>query len=1358
MSSPVLARWVNEKQRQGLLHGWEPAHSRTGGLASPSLRLSDVGAMHGNDDVLLVHKLHLGGQLRAPSSHLSWREDVLASIVGRPDDVTNTHDFVQGCLSGDDSSQALFFGMEGEVNPIHPAGPALPSDVAIVGYALHLPAGAGEEDLTTKEALWDFLAQQRSAHMTRQSPNLSERQRFLLDLLPKEAASAGANLYRTSPILDDTLFHTNSKETAAMDDQIKDLYHVAYRALEDAGYSSEQWDTTRFGCFVGTSTEDYTSKQPDTDDVGAHHLTGTLRSFQSGRLSHCFGWRGPTAVYDSGCASSFTALHAAWQSLQLGESSAALVGASHVASEWTAPTSFSALQRAHFLTTDGGQCKPFSTHANGYCRAEGTVVVVLQRLDDALRMGSRVLGVIRGSSAAAMSSPQSITRPMAEHQMRAMHAALAAARLAPTDVSCIEAHGPGTLAGDPQELEALSRAFSSASAVPVGSIKGNVGHSEAASGLSSLLKVLLQLGRKHILPLQTARHPTNPALAPFLADGALRLARALEPWPSSTPRRALINNFGAAGAVHCVVVEEASQPESWQSCAPSPPPRVLPFVVSAPTEARLHERLLQLRLWLSTHAPTPLALLARGMGLHQPRHREHTTLLAATADELQTALLDAAKRCETLPSQSPPRDVVFVFAGQGKAAVDPTATDIYHASATFRAVVDECLSVGATLFAAEDRSLLWRFTLQYAQARTYSAWGVHATAVGAHSFGEYAMLLYAGVTTLEDTLRLLACRGRLVRNHCAAAKVGSAMLSVRCETPTMLQEMVTGAVAAHADVAVSCRNNATSCTLSGSMAALTAVVSTAATSSFRIKTAWLPHVDAAYHNRHYMHPVLADMAHCADSILTHPAQLPILSTVLGDVIPTGTTIAPADYFVKQMADVCDFAAAVDAYGARDESVWVEMGSDASTLSLLASRDSTRLASMSKSGVVERTMLASSLKASADESAILHDLTAHTLHTWTPPPPLPFHTKPEGPPMRRRRAVDAKTNTIHALTATLDRAALIELAEGHTVGGANILPAGGYIALLASAITADNFEVTGLQMPVPFIPQDACEGEALRLSVQQGSSETAEVGRFCIESTTSGQVCARGSVRTLTSRQLCSDLATLAPLLLAKRCELLASPGCLLNRRLTYDLFSRAVQYGPQYKRISTVHMDTTATAAYAVIPGEQQESSEDKRKALPFASSHFDSLVHVAGLVVNTSPSRSEGTVYVAHSLSRLRICVPSVASPRTTSGALALASFDEELHEATVSVYVFDENDSVYVAMEGLVFKRLPARTLASIVSAQSTPLRGPDRQLTYDEPKEALQKHLSRSQDIRHAVARALDADHVDEDEEVSERGEQV
>ncbi|UZJ55770.1 hypothetical protein CBS101457_005090 [Exobasidium rhododendri] len=1225
------------------------------------------------------------------------------------------------------------------------------ADIAIVGSAFHLPSGAGKEDLTTNEALWEFLSTEQNSHITKDSPGLSERQRFLFDLLPKEVATSGANFYRDSPCIDEVLFHVNTKEAAAMDDQIKDLYHVSYRALESAGYkpsSSNAWNPEHFGCFVGTSTEDYTSKQPDTDDISAHHLLGTLRSFQSGRLSHCFGWKGPSAVYDSGCASSFTALHSAWQSLQLRDCSAALVGASHVATEWTAPTSFVALQKAHFLTTEGGQCKPFSTFADGYCRAEGTVVMILKRLDDAQRDGDRILGVIKGSSAAAMSSPQSITRPMAKYQSMAMDAALRRAKFLPDQINYIEAHGPGTLAGDPQEFEALSDAFLGGAHIPVGSIKGNVGHSEAASGLSSLLKVLLQLDRHEILPFTPANDPVNPALTPFLDRGALRLARRLEPWVPTSPRRALINNFGAAGAVHCVSVEEAAESTSATQDLTSKDAseQSLPFVVSAPSLERLQSRLLQYREWLSQHECS-LTALARTLALEQQTHKHQTTVVASNRDQLLSSLSTSASISRPSSESQGNPEVVFVFAGQGKAALDPTTTDVYVHSITFKRVADQCLAIGYAVFAPEDHSLLWRFTLQYAQACTYKAWGVDASAVAAHSFGEYAMMVFAGVLSLHDALRLLACRARLVRERCSAVVVGSAMLSIRCQDERQLESLL----ASNPDVAVSCRNNPKSFTLSGRRSAMEHFKEEYALIE-GTKSVWLDHVDAAYHNRSLMEPVLLELSQCAEGVSMSSNQIPVLSTVHGRVLPANEDAVEHTYFVKQTADLCDFAGAVEDYQVRQDSVWLELGSDTSTLSLLSGHDDVqRLGSMNKGADSLSTMITSSLKAGAKEGAILSDTTT-TKHARMALPPMPFITKPQE--LQRKRRPTKESTSRGGSTYTLDRETLLHLSDGHTVGGADILPAGAYIALLASAVNSreDDLELSAFDMPTPFIPKDASEEDALELRLSD-VQEAADLKTFSVLSTLSGQVCARGTFRSSKKSQLDADMATLATILLSKRDDLLQDPGSVLDRRLTYDLFSRTVDYGEKYRRISKVYLDTKGTAAYATIPSTDDVVSTDRiHHSLPFASEHFDSLVHVAGLLVNTSTWRTSETIFVAHTIDRMRLKIESIAKPRSESGALALASYDETLQEANVSVFVFDEHDRVYIALQGLTFKRMPAKTLTSIMSS-----RRPSTTALYtpDQGGMSTSEQTSLTQTIGEAVARAVDLKSVQGDDDLEALG---
>ena len=360
---------------------------------------------------------------------------------------------------------------------------------------------------------------------------------------------------------DAEFFGISPREAAAMDPQQRLLLEVTWEALENAGITAPMVRGTQTSVFVGMTTYDYTltlAGRLPPEEVDPHVPFGNAANFAAGRLSYFLGAHGPAVVLDTACSSSLVTVHLACQSLRRRESDQALVAGVNL---MLSPENSIATSRWGMLAPDG-RCKTFDASADGYVRSEGCGVVVLKRLSDAVRDGDSVLAVVRGTAVNQDGPSSGQTVPSGPAQQAVVRAALAAARLEPSDIDYIEAHGTGTALGDPIELGALHQVFGErggSAPLVLGSVKTNLGHLESAAGIAGFIKTVLTVQHGYI-----PAHLHFTALTPNAVEGASKFTIAADgmDWPAvDRARRAGVSSFGVSGTNAHVVLEQAPAAE-----------------------------------------------------------------------------------------------------------------------------------------------------------------------------------------------------------------------------------------------------------------------------------------------------------------------------------------------------------------------------------------------------------------------------------------------------------------------------------------------------------------------------------------------------------------------------------------------------------------------------------------------------------------------------------------------------------------------------------------------------------------------------------------------------------------------------
>jgi acyl transferase domain-containing protein/D-arabinose 1-dehydrogenase-like Zn-dependent alcohol dehydrogenase/acyl carrier protein len=666
---------------------------------------------------------------------------------------------------------------------------------AIVGYAARFP-GAPDAD-----RFWDVLREGRDAI------SVVPKDRWDVDeFFDPEPGASGKVVTRRAGLVDDVtgfdapFFGISAREARWMDPQHRLLLETAWRAVEHSGTAPSALADTNTGVFVGLSTHDYLGMASDElayPEIEAYLAIGTSNAAAAGRISYRLGLQGPAVAVDTACSSSLVAIHQACQALRLGECDLALAGGANVL---LSPATMITFSSAQMLAPDG-RCKTFDAAADGYVRGEGCGVIVIKRLEDAIRDGDRIRAVIRGSAVNQDGASGGLTVPNGVAQQRVIADALKRADLEPSDVGYLEAHGTGTSLGDPIEAQAAGAVLGAgrdpSRPLLIGSAKTNIGHLEAAAGIAGVIKVILSLEHE---TLPKHLHFENPSPHIPWDRLAVQVVKETIPWERNGQTRiAGVSSFGFAGTNAHVILEEApeevaqpaasprlvEQPEGprWDVAAGAAP-RFSILPLSAQTPAALVQVADKYRSWLSAHPEATLADVCFTAGVGRA-HLEHRAALVVNSRESAVELLGALADDRPAPglvrgeSHDTPK-TAWLFTGQGS-QYPGMARELFDTEPVFAETLNRCAAAVADVLEKPLREVIFDadspdseetlrqtsyaqpalFAVEVGLARLWQSWGFEPDVLVGHSVGQYSAACVAGVFTLEDGALLMAERGRL---------------------------------------------------------------------------------------------------------------------------------------------------------------------------------------------------------------------------------------------------------------------------------------------------------------------------------------------------------------------------------------------------------------------------------------------------------------------------------------------------------------------------------------------------------------------------------------------------------------------
>ncbi|EFQ36694.1 KR domain-containing protein [Colletotrichum graminicola] len=754
--------------------------------------------------------------------------------------------------------------------------------IAVVGLSCRFPG-----DATDPSKFWDMLKNGRDGYTPQTNrynedafhhPGGNNKRQNVLPV------KGGYMLKQDPYVWDAAFFNITAAEAIAFDPKQRIAMEVTYEALENAGMSLQKVAGTQTACYMGTSMSDYRdSIVRDFGNYPKYHLLGTSDEMISNRISHFLDIHGPSATIETACSSSHVATHLACQSLQSGESEMAIAGGVGMT---LVPESTMQLNNLGFLSPLG-QSRAFDSKAGGYARGEGCGVIVMKRLDKAIADGDTIRAIIRGSGVNQDGWTQGVTMPSGEAQAALIKYVYESNKLSYGDTQYVEAHGPGTQAGDPTETGAIYRTIGleglktnpSRKKLWVGSVKPNIGHLESAAGVAGLIKGILAMEHGFIPPNIHFDEP-NPAIK--LDEWGLAVPTKLTPWPACLTRRMSCSSFGMGGTNAHIVLEHPNKQLGngyALNGVTSPKHATRLFTFSRHDQAgfkRIRSALVEHLDRLGPAASTPeyLADLSHTLAVARSGLSWKASCFADSAAELKrqlsTRLGDNATR---VPGSREPR-IGFVFTGQGaqwaRMGVELMEREVFADSVArsakllrdFGAEWDPLTELSkvkkASRIGLPEISQPICSVLQIALVDLFRSWGVKPSRVVGHSSGEIGAAYCIGALTHRDAMAAAYFRGKASAG--LRGRKGG-MMAVG-SSPEGVKEHISDS---GVNVAVACVNSPSSVTLSGDVDALQTMHSLLENRGIfarRLK------VDVAYHSTH--------MQDCSNEYLTTIQELEAL--------------------------------------------------------------------------------------------------------------------------------------------------------------------------------------------------------------------------------------------------------------------------------------------------------------------------------------------------------------------------------------------------------------------------------------------------------------------------------------------------
>lgn len=1174
--------------------------------------------------------------------------------------------------------------------------------LAIVGMAGRFP------DAASHEKLWELLEKGLDVH------RVVPKDRFPVET-HVDPTGKTINTSHTPygcwieepGLFDPRFFNMSPREAFQTDPMQRMALTTAYEALEMSGYVPNRTPSTRLdriGTFYGQTSDDWREINA-AQEVDTYFITGGVRAFGPGRINYFFKFSGPSLNIDTACSSSAAALNVACNALWAKDCDTAVVGG---LSCMTNPDIFSGLSRGQFLSKNG-PCATFDNDADGYCRADGCASVIVKRLDDAIADRDNILAVILGTRTNHSAEAISITHPHGPTQSVLSTAILDEAGVDPLDVDYVEMHGTGTQAGDGTEMVSVTNVFAPADRkrpadrpLYLGAIKSNVGHGEAASGVTALIKVLLMMQKNMIPPHVGIKKEINKTFPKDLSERNVNIAFHNTPFRrrDGKPRRVFVNNFSAAGGNTGLLLEDGPQPKKA-----IPDPRSHHVVtITAKSKSAMIRNAERLAAWIEKHSDVPISHLAYTTTARRIQHYWRTNVAASDIYEAKRLILERLKEnfVPVLPEQP---KVAFMFTGQGSHYAG-LGQELYRDYSVFRESIDEFNQIahihgfpsflplidGSEPDVAKLSPVVVQLGLacfEMALARLWTSWGIRPGVVLGHSLGEYAALNVAGVLSASDAIYLVGRRAQLLVDRCTAGT--HVMLAVKGDVAT-----VTAAVGSRISaVDVACINGPQETVLSGASGVMGEIAQALDGAGFKCTQLRVPF---AFHSAQ-VEPILDEFEAIARSVRYEAPRVPVISPLLGKLVDGETSPIDATYLRNHARDAVNFlgglVAAQQAGIIDEKTVWLEIGPHpvcagmvkaAFGISTLAvptlRRNEATYKTLSNSLCTLHTaglnLDWNEFHRDFSESTRLLDLPAYSFdekNYWLQYEGDWCLTKNRGAKAAPAQIEPPKpklsTTTIHRITkeevngdlviletvSSLSREDLRKVVTGHIVNGAPLTPSSlygdmamtvcDYAYKLVRPDTKDiGMNVCHMEVPKSLIFDEMLDSHDLKISVKANIALGSADLVFSTGEGAKKTEHAFCKVEYGNGEDWLNEFERVNYLIKSRIDALMEAEktgkASKIGRGLAYKLFQALVDYQKEYRGMDEVILDSATCEATAKVTFQTTE----KDGTFYFNPYWIDSLCHISGFILNgTDAIDSREQVFVSHGWGSMRFPVKLDAS-----------------------------------------------------------------------------------------------------------------
>lgn len=1235
--------------------------------------------------------------------------------------------------------------------------------LAIVGMAGRFP------DAASHEKLWELLEKGLDVHRVVPADRFPVETHYDPTGKAMNTSHTPYGCWIENPgFFDPRFFNMSPREALQTDPMQRMALTTAYEALEMSGYVPNRTPSTRLdriGTFYGQTSDDWRELNA-AQEVDTYFITGGVRAFGPGRINYHFGFSGPSLNIDTACSSSAAAMQVACTALWARDCDTAIVGG---LSCMTNPDIFAGLSRGQFLSKKG-PCATFDNDADGYCRGDSCASVIVKRLEDAELDKDRILAVILGTATNHSADAISITHPHGPTQSILSSQILDEAGVDPIDVDYVEMHGTGTQAGDGTEMKSVTSVFAPADRkrpkdrpLYLGAVKANVGHGEAASGVTALCKVLMMLQKNAIPPHVgiKAGSVMNKGFPADLSERNVNVAFHTTPFKrrDGKPRRVFINNFSAAGGNTGLLIEDAPVlPAALED------PRGQHIItVTAKSKSAMIRNAERLVGWMQKNPETPLSHVAYTMTARKIQHYWRMSVTATSLADAATAINNRLKENFVPVSPEQPK-VAYMFTGQGSHYAG-LGKEFYAHYSVFRECIDEFdqvaqvhgfpsflpLITGSESDVTKLSPIIVQLGLacfEMALARLWGSWGIKPAVVLGHSLGEYAALNVAGVLSASDTIYLVGARARLLMEKCTAGT--HAMLATMGSVETVTEALGPKA----AGINIACINGPRETVLSGEAEEMAEVAQELAAAGFKCTQLRVPF---AFHSAQ-VEPILDEFEELARAVEFHAPQIPIISPLLGKLVE-GETI-DATYLRNHAREAVNFLGGLvsaQQSGAVDEkTVWLEVGPHPVCAGMVKAAfgvATVAVPTMRRNEYCYKTLTNSlcalhtaglnvdfnELHRDFSKSVRLLDLPSYSfdeknywlqytgdwaLHKnrmgYATAPKAIEAAKPTLSTTSVQNIIkeDVKNGVVTIVAQSdLHQEQLKGVVSGHLCNGAPLCPSTLYgdmamtvceyaYKLVKPDATNVGCNIAGVEVPKTLIFDDAAKSHILTMT----TTAYPDKGYADISWTT-------GEGAKKTEHATCkvlygntedwqSEFDRTSYLIKGRIDALMAAEkrgeASKIGRGLAYKLFCALVDYSPKYRGMEEVVLDSTTCEATAKI--KFQTKPEDGN--FKFSPYHLDSLCHISGFIINgTDAVDSRDQVFISHGWSSLRFTETPDANKEYRSYIRMQPVKGTKMFSG--DAYVFDGDRIIGVAGD-IRFAAIPRKVLNMVLPPRGAAAAG--------------------------------------------------